>query len=217
MFFLGETLGCPTSLRSGDIYTHCFHGWRSTILDNQSGKLTLHPDVVAAQERGVYFDIGHGRGSFHWGVAEQSARLGFFPDIISTDIHIDNIDGPVYDLASVMSKLKHVGMSLTQVIKAVTQTPAKAIHKDHLIGSLMVGREADMTLFRLEDCDVELPDSSGQIRKVKQIIQPLRVWRAGKEYPIVEREEWPNRSKWPSLLSGWENLVVSDSEKPYYA
>ena len=174
---------------------HCFHGWSSCILENLSGKLTIRPDVLAARERGVYFDIGHGWGSFHWGVAEQCAKLGFFPDIISTDLHVENIDGPAYDMATVMSKLLHVGMPINEVIKAVTETPAKAIHRNHLIGSLRVGRDADITLCRIEDCNVEMEDCSGQIRTLKQRIKPVKVWRAGKECPIIDIETWPKQSK----------------------
>ena len=209
-------MGCPSNLRPGDIYTHCFHGWSNCILDNLSGKMTIHPDVLAARERGVYFDIGHGRGSFHWGVAEQCAKFGFFPDIISTDLHVENVDGPAYDLATVMSKLLHVGMPLNKVIKAVTDTPAKAIHKDHMIGSLRVGREADITLCRVEECDVDLEDCSGQLRRLNQRIKPVKVWRAGKEYPIIDIETWPNRTKWPSLASDWHKLEMKDCNKPYY-
>ncbi len=209
-------LGCPSSLKTGDIYTHCFHGWESSILDNLSGKLTLHPDVLAARERGVYFDVGHGRGSFHWGVAEQCAKLGFYPDIISTDLHVENIDGPAYDLATIMSKMLHVGMPLNEIVKAVTSTPAIAIHREHIIGSLMVGTEADLTMFKVEDCDVDLEDCSGQIRKISQRIKPLRVWRAGKEHRINDIEAWPNRSKWSVIASDWHRLEVKDSDKPSY-
>ena len=57
---------CPGLLRRGDIYTHCFssqekldsplHG--TMTLDAQ----TLDPAVLAARERGVLFDVGHGNG-----------------------------------------------------------------------------------------------------------------------------------------------------------
>ena len=209
-------MGCPANLRPGDIYTHCLHGWRNSILDNHLGKLTIHPDVLDARERGVYFDVGHGFGSFHWSVAEQCAKLGFFPDTISTDLHIENINGPVYDLATVMSKLLCVGMPINEVIKAVTETPANAIRRGHLIGSLRVGRVADITMCRIEECDVEIEDCCGQIRKLKQRIVPLKVWRAGKEYSIIDIEAWPNKAKWLPLTSNLDRIEIKDSEKPYY-
>ena len=60
-------LGCPDSLKSGDIYTHTFHGFSSTIVTTDDG-LTIHPAVIKARERGVLFDVGHGQGSFNWTV-----------------------------------------------------------------------------------------------------------------------------------------------------
>lgn len=35
---------------------------------------------------------------FTWTVAEACAAEGFWPDVISTDIHSGNIEGPCYDL-----------------------------------------------------------------------------------------------------------------------
>ena len=46
-------------LRPGDIYTHCLHGFESSIAQENG---SLHPSVAAAQARGVVFDIGHGLG-----------------------------------------------------------------------------------------------------------------------------------------------------------
>ncbi len=111
-----------------------------------------------------------------------------------------------------MTKMLHVGMPLNDVIKAVTLTPAQAIHRENLIGSLRVGREADITLLRLEEADVELEDSHGQLRRVKQRLVPVRVWRAGVEYPISELPVWPNRSQWNTLASdcALDRLTVKD-------
>ena len=44
------------------------------------------------------FDVGHGQGSFDWNVGEGVCCSGdpkFWPDIISTDLHTGNINGPV--------------------------------------------------------------------------------------------------------------------------
>ena len=64
-FFSTDDLGedkssCPGSLRAGDIYTHCFHGWPNTIINPLDG----HNDVHDARKRRVLFDLGHGCGSF---------------------------------------------------------------------------------------------------------------------------------------------------------
>ena len=66
-----KSLGCPGSLKTGDIYTHTFHGFASTIIDVGNGRMVVHPAVLAARKRGVVFDVGHGQGSFNWTVASR--------------------------------------------------------------------------------------------------------------------------------------------------
>jgi dihydroorotase len=58
---------------------------------------------------------------------------------------------PAYDLPTVLSKMMHVGMSLAQVITAATTTPATSIGWEDRIGSLQVGREADIAILRLDE------------------------------------------------------------------
>ena len=55
------------------------------------------------------FDVGHGEGSFSWEIAGICAQNGFFPDVISTDLHSGNIGGLAKDLPWVMSKFLHLG------------------------------------------------------------------------------------------------------------
>ncbi|KAK7481429.1 hypothetical protein BaRGS_00027385 [Batillaria attramentaria] len=183
-------LSCPGDLLAGDIYTHAFHGHDGGIVDKSTG--CVLPDVWEAKRRGVLFDIGHGAGSFSWATAEACSREGFWPDIISTDLHTESMDGPAYDLPTVMTKLLHVGMPLRDVIAAVTSKPAAAIRRSDVLGSLQVGREADITILRLEDCDLELEDSFGETRRIQKRIVPVRVFRAGKEFPITDHSPWPN-------------------------
>ena len=105
-----DDLTCPGSLRHGDIYTHSLHGFSSRIISPLTGH--IHSDVHDARKRGVLFDVGHGCGSFSWTVAENCAKEGFWPDIISSDLHVESVDGPAYDLLTVMTKMLHVGMPL---------------------------------------------------------------------------------------------------------
>ena len=102
-----KRLCCPGDLKPGDIYTHTYHAYPSSIIEASTG--SVWSDIISAQKRGVYFDIGHGQQSFSWTVAEISSRQGFWPDMIGTDIHIGNFDGPAYDLPTVLSKFLHLG------------------------------------------------------------------------------------------------------------
>jgi dihydroorotase len=56
-------------LRPGDIITHAFKGQPVTRLVDRS--LRVKPQVHAAREKGVKFDIGHGSGSFSWQAATR--------------------------------------------------------------------------------------------------------------------------------------------------
>lgn len=94
-------------MRAGDVYTHTYHGYPSSIVD-PSTRL-LWSDVTDAQSRGVYFDVGHGQGSFSWTVAEIATQQGFWPDMLGTDLHIGNYEGPAYDMPTVMSKFLYLG------------------------------------------------------------------------------------------------------------
>ena len=103
-------MGCPADLQPGDIYTHTYHGHPSSIVDPDTKK--IWSDVINAKSRGVYFDVGHGRGAFSWTVAEICASQEFWPDLLGSDLHTENQEGPAYDLPTVMSKFLHLGMFL---------------------------------------------------------------------------------------------------------
>lgn len=199
---------CPGRMRSGDIYTHCFHAYPSTILNPTSG--TIEQSVMAAQQRGVLFDIGHGMGSFSWPVADCCASNGFWPDTISTDIHSLNMTGPVYDLPTVMTRLLHVGMPLMDVIRATTQAPAKAIHWDDRIGSLQPGREADVTVMSLTESSLQLEDCHAQLRSINQQLTALAVWRAGEPGKITQPDRLPNSQTYQTAIDWRDKLVIRD-------
>lgn len=202
----------PGEMRPGDVYTHCYHGYESTIIDPESRK--IHTSVLEARERGVLLDIGHGMGSFNWTVAEICAEEGFWPDTISTDMHSLTCDGPGYDQPTVMAKLLHLGMPLTEVIASSTTKPAAAIGWHDRIGSLGVGREADVCVMSLGEIDVELEDCQGQLRRLSQRIVAEAVWRAGEKVTTTEPIRWPNPEKAEKAKEGWPNLVIRDETLP---
>jgi dihydroorotase len=106
----------------------------------------------------VLFDVGHGRGSFSFRVARGALQQGFPPDTISSDIHAFNIDGPVYDLPTTMSKFLNLGVSLPEVIAWTTGAPAEAIGMGATLGSLRVGAAADIAVFELQEGNFRFVD-----------------------------------------------------------
>ena len=136
-------------LRPGDMFTHTYsYGptQRETVVDENS---KVKPFIFEAQKRGIIFDVGHGGGAFTWRQAVPSIQQGFLPNVISTDLHSDSMNGAMKDMSNVMSKFLNIGMSLQDVILRSTWNPAQVIKRPEL-GSLSVGSEADVAIFSLQ-------------------------------------------------------------------
>ena len=88
-------------MRKGDVITHCYTGHTLGILD-ANGK--VRSSVREARARGVFFDVGHGAGSFNFPAARKALDDGFLADTISTDVYAVNINGPVFDMPTTMSE-----------------------------------------------------------------------------------------------------------------
>ena len=132
-------------LRPGDIHTHVYA--RQFPVVNAEGQ--VEPYLFEARERGIWFDLGHGAGSFWFRNGARAIAHGFAPDSISTDLHMGNIAGPVFSMQDTMSKCLAMGMPLEEVIYRSTATPAQAIDRPEL-GTLSVGAEADVAVLALE-------------------------------------------------------------------
>ena len=162
-----------------DIMTHCFHGGTCGILDEQG---QVRKAVREAMERGVIFDVGHGAGSFSWDVAERALAQGVEPQTISSDLHVSNVNGPVYDLATVVTKFLHLGMPLDDVIAKVTAVPAQTILMPDKIGTLAVGAWGDAVVFEQRQGEFQLFDTHKQVRVARQSLVPVTVVKGGKVY-----------------------------------
>jgi len=151
-------------LRPGDVLTHCFKPFPNAPC-HADGR--IKDACWEARERGVVFDIGHGKGSFDFAVAEAMLKGGFPPDIISSDVHALCIDGPAYDNMETMSKFLCLGMELPEIVRAVTATPAALLRRPDL-ADLSAGSTGDATVMRLEEGRFTFADVSGQTRVGRQ-------------------------------------------------
>ena len=107
---------------------------------------------------------------------------GIGPQTISSDLHVYNVNGPVYDLATVVTKFLHLGISLDDAIAKVTSIPAEAIRMPNQIGTLSVGAWGDAVVFELREGEFQLADSHGEIRTGKQNLVPVTVVKGGRVY-----------------------------------
>jgi dihydroorotase len=170
-------------LRPGDILTHCYRPGPNSALTPDGEVL---PEVRAARERGVLFDIAHGMGAFGYETTEGALGHGFPPDVISSDVHVIAVEGPGFDLLHTMSKLLNCGLTLPQVIGMSANRPALAIRRPEL-GHLGVGAPADITVLRQVDSDYVFEDVVGVTRQGSTLLQPVSVYLGGKPMEISRR------------------------------
>lgn len=156
--------------RPGDVVTHIMNPKENGILDAQG---RVRAEVLAAHQRGVIFDLGHGTDSFGYDTASQALAQGLKTDTISSDIYVKNrLYGPVYSLADTMSKLWDLGYSLNEVIDQVTTVPAQVMH--------LADRLQDWTLFEIKEEAYAIADSKKQVRTLKKHLVPLGAIIAGR-------------------------------------
>ena len=148
-------------LRRGDIITHCFRPFPNAPV-RRDGR--VRDEALAARERGVVFDIGHGGGSFGFRTAEAMLMAGFLPDAISSDVHTMSIDGPAFDQLVTMAKFLSLGLSLGDVVRLSTAAPAAALGRADL-GRLAPGAIGDATILDLEEGEFDYRDVRGEPRR----------------------------------------------------
>jgi dihydroorotase len=151
------------------------------------------PAALEARARGVLFDVGHGAGSFTWATAEAALADGFRPDTISSDLHRFNVDGPVFDLVTTLSKFRLLGFSMAEVIELATTAPAAAMGRAGVVGTLAVGAEADVAVLREDETPVDLVDSSGISRRAPARLVAETTIRAGRRV-VTGTTEVPPRA-----------------------
>jgi dihydroorotase len=188
----------PTVIRSllplldrGDILTHYFTANPGGVLD-ANGKLV--PEAREAADRGVWFDTAHGRMNFSFDVGRRIIEQGLLPHCISTDLTVPGRIHTVHSMTEMMTRFLGLGFTLSQVVTMCTANPAKAIGAEHRLGSLAVGRTADISVLELREGDWVVYDVLGASLRVTQAVVPFVTVKRGQ----VFTPDWGPRP-W-----GWE-------------
>jgi dihydroorotase len=145
-------------LRPGDVLTHAFRPFPNAPIDHQ-GRIKYA--VLRARQRGVLFDVGHGKGSFAFKTARGMLANSFYPDTISSDIHSLCINGPVFDQVTTLSKFLCMGMPLPDVVAATTVNAAMALKRPEL-GTLKPGSIGDATILSVHQGKYDYVDVVGE-------------------------------------------------------
>ena len=141
-------------LRPGDIHTHVY-AQQFHILDENN---KMKQFMLDARARCKIFDLGHGAGSFWFRNAIPAYEQGFYPDTLSTDLYLHNVNGPAFGLLNIMSKYLNIGMPIEEVLYRTTARPAEVIGHTEL-GKLEVGMEADIAVLKLHEGKFGFADS----------------------------------------------------------
>ena len=182
-------------MRAGDIYTHVYSGLRGE--QTESGH--PNPALFEGRKRGVFFDVGHGGGSFLWRVAVPLIKDGFLPDSISTDLHNGSANNGMKDMLNVMDKFLAMGLSVDDVIAKSTWNPAREIHHEEL-GNLSVGSPADVAVLKLESGNFGFVDMYGALLRGNKKLTCELTFRDGK---LVYELNGLSRTEWDKLPTGY--------------
>ena len=178
-------------LEEGDILTHYFTANPGGVLDS-NGKLV--PEAKEAADRGVWLDTAHGRFNYSFDVGRRILDQGLAPHCISTDITVPGRLQTVHSMTEIMTRFLSLGFTLEQVITMSTANPAKAIGEQNRLGTLGVGRQADISVLDIKEGDWVVYDCLGEGLQVDKAVIPALTVKRGQ----VFEPEWGPRP-W-----GWE-------------
>ena len=166
-------------LDKGDIITHLFSGNPGRIIDNSG---TVIPEILEAQARGVFLDTAHGRQNFSFDVAKAALDQGVNPRSISTDMTPPGRVNTVHSMTEMLARFMALGFSLEDVIRMTTANPASALGMEDTLGSLAVGRPADISVLREETGDWLFNDTEGNTLRGDKALVPVVTIKDGEAY-----------------------------------
>ena len=189
-------------LEPGDILTHYFTPNPGGVLDG-NGKLV--PEAREASARGVWFDTAHGRMNFSFDVGRRIIDQGLMPHCISTDLTVPGRLNTVHSMTEIMTRFLGLGFTLPQVVTMSTANPARAIGAEQRLGSLAVGRQADVSVLDLLEGDWVVYDILNSPLRVERAFAPHLTVKRGRVFtPDFGPRPWgwlPDRAQ-PAAVRG---------------
>ncbi len=178
-------------LEEGDILTHLFTANPGGVVDAK-GKLV--PEAKEANDRGVWLDTAHGRGNFSFKVGRQVLDQGLLPHCISTDLTVPGRLRTVHSMTEMMTRFLALGFTLDQVVTMCTANPAKALGQEERLGTLGIGRQADISVLEIKEGDWTVYDVLGDSLRADKAVVPVLTVKKGKVF----------EAGWGPRPWGWE-------------
>lgn len=193
-------------LDEGDILAHPFTRHDGGFVSK--GK--IHPVLIEALKRGVKLDVGRG-SHFSYENARTVVEAGIIPDTLGADLHgynaraesaynrngqfrpeeeSDDFDetvpfSPTFSLVHSMAEMMAIGIPLNDVVAMVTSNAAAMLRKSDRLGSLQVGRTADISVLKMTSGSYTFADGAGVKFKGTRRFKPVMAMRKGKVYEPV--------------------------------
>lgn len=177
-------------LEPGDIVTHLFTANPGGVLD-ASGKLV--PEARELVDRGVWLDTAHGRMNFAFNVGRKVLDQGLMPHCISTDLTVPGRVHTVHSLVEMMGRFLGLGFTIEQVITMCTANPARVLGEQDRLGSLAVGRQADVSVLDLREGQWVVHDTVGGSLRIDRAVVPVLSLKRGQ---VFEAEWGPHPWGW---------------------
>lgn len=178
-------------MEAGDIVTHLFTANEGGVIGSD-GKLV--PEAKEAKERGVWLDTAHGRGNFSFDIGARILDQGLIPHCISTDLTVPGRQNTVHSMTEMMTRFIAMGFTMEQVVEMCTINPAKSLGEEGRLGSLGVGKQADISVLDIKDGDWIVYDVIGVSRKVEKAVVPVMAVKRGEVF----------EAGWGPRTWGWE-------------
>ena len=178
-------------LEEGDIVTHLFTANPGGVID-ADGKLV--PEAKEAQDRGVWLDTAHGRMNFSFDIGQRVLDQGLIPHCISTDLTLPGRERTVHSMTEMMTRFLALGFTMNQVVEQCTINPARALGEQDRLGSLAVGKQADVSVLEIKEGDWVVYDVLGGSRKVDRAVVPVLAVKKGQVF----------EAGWGPRTWGWE-------------
>ncbi len=177
-------------LEPGDIVTHLFTANPGGVVD-KDGRLV--PEAKELRDRGVWLDTAHGRMNFGFDVARKVLDQGLIPHCISTDLTIPGRLNTVHSMVEMMGRFLGLGFTLEQVIAMCTINPATALGEQHRLGSLQIGRQADVSVLHIKEGDWVVYDALHASMRINKAVIPIATVKRGR---LFEPEWGPHPWGW---------------------
>ena len=159
-------------LKKGDVLCHTLAGNSDAMkVIDENGN--IKKSVLEARERGVIFDLSHGTNAYSYETAEAAWKAGFFVDTISSDLHGGNINGPVFSLAVVLTKMRGLtGKPWHWILNKTIAQPVRLLNLTDKALEVYEGMRADLTIYKIEEGQFTYLDSKKLERTFSEKITP---------------------------------------------